>query len=230
MKKFLKIIPKTTFLIMGCVLVLSTCTKDKTPAPVEPCDPNKVYFTNDIQPFINSSCAKSGCHDAITQAEGLNLSTYNGVMEIVKPKNPGGSEIMEVVNSTDPGKMMPPPGNTPLTQEQKNLLSRWISEGAINQTCIKDTGSCVTGVVSYSATISKIMSANCTGCHSGSNLGGGFDLSNYTGVKACANTGKLYNSVAQNGQASAMPKGGAKLPSCDITKIKSWIDAGTPNN
>lgn len=218
-----------SFLIIS-LLVLSTCTKDKTPAPIEPCDPNKVYFTNDIQPFINSTCAKVGCHDAISQVEGLNLSTYNGVMNIVKPNNPGGSKIIEVVTTTKVKDKMPPVGNTPLTNEQVSLLTKWISEGATNQTCTQDTGSCVVGVVSYVSNVSKIMATNCIGCHSGSNVSGGFDLSNYAGVKACAASGKLYNSILQNGQASAMPKGGAKLATCDISKIKSWIDAGTPNN
>jgi hypothetical protein len=27
-----------------------------------------------------------------------------------------------------------------------------------------------------------------------------------------------------------MPQGGAKLPACEIAKIKAWVDAGSPNN
>lgn len=211
------------------LLLLSTCTKDKTPAPVEPCDPNKVYFQNDILPMIVSNCAKSGCHDAITQTEGLNLTSYEGVMKIVKAGKPNDSEIIEVINETDPNKMMPPQGNTPLTAEQKNLISRWISEGAINQTCVKDTGNCVSTNVSYKNDISKIINTYCIGCHGAGNSTG-IDLSNYGGVKSAATSGKLYNSVAQNGQASSMPKGGSKIPACDIQKIKSWVDAGSQDN
>jgi hypothetical protein len=34
----------------------------------------------------------------------------------------------------------------------------------------------------------------------------------------------------QNGQASAMPKGAAKLDQCTINKIALWINKGAPNN
>lgn len=206
------------------------CTKDKTPTPPEPCDPNKVYYQNDILPLVSSSCAKSGCHDAATKADNLDLSTYDGLMSIVKPGRPNDSEIMKVVNETDPNEIMPRPPYPPLTSEQKNKISKWISDGAYNNFCVADTGSCVTGVVSYSADIVPAI-ANCLNCHSGSSPSGGIDLSSYSGVQTVGLNGKLYNAVAQNGQASAMPKPPApKLPACDISKIKSWAEAGCPNN
>lgn len=204
------------------------CTKDKTPAPPEPCDPNKVYYQNDILPLVSSSCAKSGCHDALTKADNLDLSTYDGLMSIVKPGQPNDSEIMEVVNETDPNEIMPRPPYPPLTVEQKNMISKWISEGAYNNFCVSD--SCVIGVVSYSADIVPAIS-NCLNCHSGSSPSGGIDLSTFSGVQTVGLNGKLYNAVAQNGQASAMPKAPApKLPSCDISKIKAWAEAGCQNN
>lgn len=213
------------------ILIFNGCTKDKTPVPVEPCDPNKVYFQNDVFPIIASNCAKSGCHDAITHEEDLNLSTYNGIMKIVKPGNPAGSDLMEVINTTSGEKAMPPPPNTALSQTQKDLISRWISEGALNNYCSNDFANCNVDSVTYSATVSKIMTTNCIGCHSGSNLSGGFDLSNYAGVQKAAVSGKLYNAIAQNGSAVAMPPSPSmKLASCDIKKIKAWIDAGSKNN
>jgi uncharacterized membrane protein len=221
------------FTLVSLVLlsaILWQCTKDKTPVPPEPCDPNKVYYQNDILPLIASGCAKSGCHDATTAAEGLNLGTYNGLMEIVKPGNPAGSEIMEVLNETDPGKIMPRPPYPPFTQEQKDLISKWIAQGALNNYCVADTGACTTGTVSYSNDITALLT-NCQSCHSGTSPSGGINLSNHAGVKTVGDNGKLYNAVAQNGQAKIMPPTPApKLASCDISKIKSWVDAGCPNN
>ena len=211
-------------------LVLWQCAKDKTPVPPEPCDPNKVYYQNDILPLISSGCAISGCHDAATASDGVNLSTYSGLMEIVKPNNPSNSEIMEVLNETDPNKIMPRPPYSPFTQDQKDLISKWISQGALNNYCIADTSACLTGTVSYSKDITVALS-NCQSCHSGSSPSGGINLSNHAGVKIVGDNGKLYNAVSQNGQAQAMPPAPAnKLPACDISKIKSWVDAGCPNN
>lgn len=227
----MNLIQKFKFLF-ACVfigLLVHACTKDKTPAPPKPCDPNTVYFQNDILPFINSTCGRTNCHDEISQVEGLVLKSYEGVMKIVKPNNPGDSELMEVIIETDEGKRMPL-GDSALTNEQINLISKWILQGAKNTVCTQSSVKCDSGTVTYSGVISKIMSNNCIGCHKPGNLGGGFDLSSHAGVKDCAATGKLYNAVAQNGQAQAMPKGGTKLSNCNISAIKSWIDAGTPNN
>jgi hypothetical protein len=49
-------------------------------------------------------------------------------------------------------------------------------------------------------------------------------------VKPYITNGKLINSILQNGQASAMPKNGAKLDACTINKIIVWINKGALNN
>ena len=216
------------------ILISSTvlyygCRKDKTPVPVEPCDPSKVYFQNSIKPIISSNCAKSGCHDAITREEGLDLSTYSGIMKIVKPGKPSSSEIMEKLNETDPTDRMPPAPESALTQEQKDLIARWIREGAMDSYCEQDTSNCSALNVSFANEVAGIVNLNCKGCHSGNTVNGGVNLSDYTGVAAAAKSGKLYNAVAQNGQAVPMPPSG-KLPPCDLKKIKAWIDEGMKNN
>ena len=217
--------------VVGSSIFIYSCAKDKTPAPVEPCDPNKVYFQRDILPIVSSNCAKSGCHDAATKVEGLNLSTYNGVMSIVVPGKPGSSELIEVINATKAKDLMPPAPNTPLTAEQKTKISQWISDGALNEVCVSDSGSCTTTTVSYAKDVSKIITTNCVGCHGGGTISKNIDLSSYNGVKSAASSGKLYNSIAQNGSASPMPKAPAqKLSACDISAIKIWVDAGSLNN
>ncbi|HQQ93499.1 MAG TPA: hypothetical protein PLQ93_03015 [Bacteroidia bacterium] len=211
------------FLMLG---LITACTKDKTPAPPEPCDPNKVYYSNDIFPIMASSCAKSGCHDATSKQEGLDLSTYKGLMEIVKPGNPGGSKIMEVINLVNNEKSMPPLPNPPLSQSQKDMISKWISEGALNNYCVNSN--CNTDSITYTKDI-KDMLVNCQACHSGSVISKGVDLSSYAGTKAAGQSGKLYNAVAQNGMATAMPQAPApKLSDCNVSKIDAWVKNGMP--
>jgi uncharacterized membrane protein len=215
--------------LASCAILYYGCRKDKTPMPVEPCDPNKVYFQNSIRPIINSNCAKSGCHDAITREEGLDLSSYSGIMKIVKAGRPSSSEIMEKLNEANPTDRMPPAPESALTQEQKDLIARWIREGALDTYCEQDTSNCSAVNVSYTNEVASILNINCMGCHSGNTVNGGVNLSDYPGVAAAANSGKLYNAVVQNGKAVPMPPSG-KLAACDLKKIKAWIDEGVKNN
>jgi uncharacterized membrane protein len=219
--------------LLTTLALISGCTKDKTPIPVSQennCDPNHIYFQNDVLPILNSNCAKSGCHDAITHEEGINYSTHAGAYGTIKPGDLGDSELYESITSTDPDDMMPPPGNTQLTDEQLDILAQWIIQGGLNDECTEgDSSSCTTANMSFANDIAPIISTNCNGCHSGSSPSGGINLSNYSGVAAIAASGKLYNSVAQNGMAQAMPQT-SKLSDCNINKIKSWVDAGYPNN
>lgn len=192
------------------------------PPPVATCSPDTVYFQNTILPLINSSCAMSGCHDAITHKEGLNLTTYNGIMAAgVKAGNPGGSKLYSVIANNS----MPPKGSTPLTVTQKDLISKWISQGAKNNVC----NGCDTATFTFSGAVSPMMNTYCKGCHNPASLGGGIDLSTYAGIKAAAN-GRLMGSITHASGFSAMPKGGSMLSSCQITQVQKWITAGTLNN
>jgi len=211
------------------IVLLISCAKDKTPRPVEPCDPTKVYFNRDIKPIIASNCAKSGCHDAITRADGVELSTYEGIMQQVKAGKADDSDLYEVITDSEEDDRMPPKPNTPLTATQINLIRNWINEGALNLTCSEDTSACDVTAISYKDNISIIINTNCLGCHNSSNLSGGISLADHASVQGVALSGKLYNAVAQNGAATAMPLGG-KLSDCDIKKIKAWVDSGSLNN
>lgn len=196
------------------------------PPPASTCSPDSVYFVNEIMPIISSNCTMSGCHDNITHADGVNLTTYAKIMQYVTPGNATNSELYKIIIKTD-GDRMPPPPMLPLTAEQKAKIQKWINQGAKNNNC---TGSCDTTVFTYSGAVKSIMSNKCAGCHNPSNLGGNVDLSAYNGVKTAALNGTLYGSVAHQPQYSAMPKNAAKLPDCEITQIQKWINAGALNN
>ncbi len=222
-------------LAFTAIALVTGCDKDKTPIPLSDngggnCDTNHIYFVNDVLPILSSNCAKSGCHDAISHEEGINYTTHAGAYGTIKPGDLGDSEMYESITSNDPDKIMPPPGNTPLTDEQMDILAQWIIQGGLNDVCTEgDSGSCSTANMSFLNDIAPIISTNCNGCHSGSSPSGGINLSNYSGVAAVAASGKLYNSVAQNGMAQSMPQT-SKLSNCNINKIKAWVDAGYPNN
>ena len=188
-----------------------------------------VCFQSDILPLFQSNCAKSGCHDAATRTEGYQLNSYASIISRgINPGNAGSSKIYEVINDNDPGKVMPPPPNQPLTAAQKSLIAAWITEGARNT--INCNNSCDSSIFTYSGSILPMLQSNCLGCHSGTAASGGFIvLDSYINVKTQVTNGRLYASVAHTGP-NPMPKDGNKLSDCKIAQLRKWIEAGAQNN
>jgi len=95
---------------------------------------------------------------------------------------------------------------------------------------IDENSICDTAIVTYSSSVNPILTAYCTGCHSGANAPLGIMLDNYTGVKAEVTANKLLAVITHAPGVSPMPKNGNKLNDCNIAKIRIWIAAGAPNN
>jgi len=194
------------------------------------CDPNTIYFEQMIRPLLNSNCAVTGCHDPITAEDDVVLSDYQNIISTgeVQAFNPFESEIIEVLFETDPDDKMPPPGNTPLTTEQRNLLIDWINQGAQNNSC--EASVCDTVNVTFSQSVMPIIAENCTGCHSGNNPSGNISLTNYAQISNESTNGKLLDAMKGNPNAVAMPLNSPLLSDCRISIIEIWINNGTPNN
>ncbi len=196
------------------------------------CDPDTVYFENDIYPILISNCAISGCHDAETHEEGINLSTYAKVMSshIMKPSDPYDSEFYDVVTETG-DDLMPPPPMASLTDEEIALIILWQEQGALDNSCTD----CDTSAVTFSGTILPIMNAYCTGCHDASSPSGGISLTAYLGTGSndgivdVASDGRLMGALNGDVGFVAMPPG-SMLPQCLIDQIRIWVDAGYPED
>ncbi|MBG9375627.1 hypothetical protein I5907_05240 [Panacibacter sp. DH6] len=183
-----------------------------------------VCFEADVLPIFQTSCAKSGCHDAATHEEGYVLDSYaNIVKKGIDPGRPNDSKIFEEIVDGD----MPPNGEPNLTNEQIATIRQWILEGAKNT---NNCSSCDAAVFTYSAAIAPIMTTNCVACHSATLQNGGVNLSTYEGVKSAANSGALIGTVTHAAGFSPMPQGGNKLSDCNIAQIQQWIDDGMKNN
>jgi len=198
--------------------------------PDTPGTPNCVYdgtvcFESSVLPIFLSSCAKSGCHNAASKKDGYNLSTYSSIVSKgISPGNASGSKLYKVLFAT--GEDLMPP-NAPLSKAQKDSIALWINQGAKNTTNCNCT--CDTTKFTYASVIQPLLSSTCVGCHKPGSLGGNIDLSTYASVKTQAANGELLGSVQHSVGYSPMPQGG-KLSDCQISQIKSWIDAGSANN
>ncbi len=89
---------------------------------------------------------------------------------------------------------------------------------------------CDTAAVTYNTTIVPVLSSYCFSCHAGNTPSGGLRLDSYSAVQLQVANGKLWGAVSHAPNFSPMPKNANKLNSCNLAKLKKWIDAGAPNN
>ena len=100
----------------------------------------KLEFNRDIRPILSDRCFQCHGPDEKTQEAGLRLDTPEGAYAILKdsdklraivPGKPDESEFIHRIFTDDPDEMMPPAkSELRLSLEEKNLLRRWIAEGA----------------------------------------------------------------------------------------------------
>lgn len=194
------------------------------------CNPDSVYFSNQILPILISNCTQSGCHNDQDREEGIILTSYQKLVSTVENatlNNWDENDLLGVLIEDDLDKRMPY-GKPPLPQAQIDLIGRWVAQGAKNNACNENAGQCDTANAKFISFVQPLIQIRCQGCHSGSSPQGGLKLENYTDIKAVANSGQLYTVVTR--ATNWMPKGGQKLDACTTDKLKAWIDAGALNN
>jgi hypothetical protein len=118
-----------SLLISGLLVSLLLQHRSVAQGPVE--------FNRDIRPILSSNCFDCHGMDAKKRKAELRLDTAEGAMAnhdgsaAVKPGDVTGSSLWSRITSNDPDVVMPPPeSKKSLTDAQKELLRRWIEEGA----------------------------------------------------------------------------------------------------
>lgn len=197
--------------------------------PAANCSPDTVYFHQTILPLITSNCAMSGCHDAISHKEGVNLTDYTNIMREVKVASPTSSDLYKCLNETGDERMPPAPA-AEFSLSNKAIVLKWIQQGAKNNSCVASAINCDTTGVSFSAAVFPTLKTYCTGCHSGATPSAGIDLNSHAAVKVYAANGKLMGSINHSAGYKPMPSSTSKLGTCEISQIKAWIAEGTLNN
>jgi hypothetical protein len=96
-----------------------------------------VQYARDIQPILSAHCFTCHGPDEKNRKAGLRLDQSASATKELRSGNraivPGKSEDSELiarVNATDDDRMPPPRGHKPLKDAEKELLKRWIDEGA----------------------------------------------------------------------------------------------------
>ena len=107
-------------------------------ATVLTCSASPVNFSQEVLPILSENCFHCHGPDAKARKADLRLDTKEGAFHknadgaaaIVAGK-PDLSTLVERIFSKDSEELMPPPkSNRKITQQQRELLKRWVEEGA----------------------------------------------------------------------------------------------------
>jgi uncharacterized protein DUF1549/cytochrome c len=97
-----------------------------------------LHFNRDVRPILSEHCFACHGRDANARKAGLRLdlrekavaTAESGAIPIV-PGKPDASEVARRIFNSDESQLMPPPSTgKPLTPAQRDILRRWIAEGA----------------------------------------------------------------------------------------------------
>jgi hypothetical protein len=91
-----------------------------------------------------------------------------------------------------------------------------------------DNIECDTLGITYENFVADLMTLHCDACHNPGSPSGNIITSDYNDLLVIINNGKLHGAVNHLPGYSPMPKGGNKLPDCDISKLNSWLNDGYP--
>jgi hypothetical protein len=103
-----------------------------TPSVARADDPDKVDFTRHIRPILSDKCF--ACHGPEEKKAkgGLRLDVRDKAIEVgaIVPGKPQDSELLKRIHADEKQRMPPLKSNKTLTAAEKDLLKRWIEQGA----------------------------------------------------------------------------------------------------
>ena len=117
------------FGILAAVLLLPALI----PTGIAAQSPEKISYNRDIRSVLSDKCFFCHGPDQNKRKGKLRLDVREEAIkkEAFVPGKPSDSELIKRIFTTDPDDLMPPPeSHKTLTPAQKQLLRRWIAEGA----------------------------------------------------------------------------------------------------
>ncbi|MCB9169522.1 MAG: hypothetical protein H6597_06390 [Flavobacteriales bacterium] len=195
---------------------------------VASCDPDTVYFEQQVFPLITAYCTgvgdgEAGCHNAARHAGGVDLHDHAHIHAYVQPGFPTASDLYGVCASG----WMPVGYYALLDSAQLQSIATWIAQGALDNSCPE---ACDTVEVTYSGDLAPLLESHCLGCHQGAPPPSGVSLDSWSACSAAALNGTLAGDVFNMDGHNAMPPAGPALTACQKDEILTWIQHGAPDN
>lgn len=111
------------------------------PSPTPAAEGEPVVFQRDVLPILSNNCFSCHGFDASGREAGLRLDLRDGAIanldsgaQAIVPEKPDASELIRRIESADESELMPPKkSGRSLTAQQREILRRWIAQGAAYQ-------------------------------------------------------------------------------------------------
>lgn len=114
---------KITFSLLATTILFAACKKENL--VTYDCTGLTPTYTTTIKPILDANCAISGCHNASSQADGINLSTYSGALSA------NSSEILGCIEHAS-GYTAMPQGAAKLSTASRQAIYCWVQNGRPN--------------------------------------------------------------------------------------------------
>ena len=105
--------------------------------PLQAADAQKIDFNFQIRPLLSDRCFTCHGPDSRARKKDLRLDTHDGLFKkledgqfVVKPGDTNKSELVRRIFATDDDQMPPEKSKRVLSEADKNLLKRWVAQGA----------------------------------------------------------------------------------------------------
>jgi hypothetical protein len=108
--------------LLAILLVAGTASSAEAPPTVR--------FGRDVLPILSENCFQCHGPDEKARKAKLRLDTQEGARAVLAPGKDGKSKLLRRINAPPEDVMPPPRTRRKLTVAQKDLLRRWIDEGA----------------------------------------------------------------------------------------------------
>src|SRR4029079_16980086 len=118
-----------SFASVGRFVVVVSCLSVAQNSRAE----DELKYNRDIRPILAENCFSCHGPDSASRKAGLRLDKRDAAIEkgAITRKEPDNSTLVERIFSDDPEVVMPPKAiHKELTAAQKDILKRWIADGA----------------------------------------------------------------------------------------------------
>ena len=195
----------------------------------------KLVFKNEIQSLLADKCGH--CHSQTTRKGELDLSSLEGIQRGGESGDPLIAESLEesrLWQVIEDGEM-PPDGEPPLSEQQRQRLHRWLGSAA---DWSADQWSEETPITQHD--VLPILLLRCNTCHGPQRRQGGLDLRSRSSMLRGGDRGPALvpgdadaSLMIQRVESEACPPGDQLLKffvrrptQAEIGKLRQWIDAG----
>lgn len=214
---------------LSCWLLVGACAGVATAEDVE--------FAADIRPVLAARCGK--CHGENVHKGDLDLSSIAGIRrggesgESLVAATLDDSLLWNMIDGGD----MPPEGEPPLSDAERNVIRRWLESGAAE----KSLGDGEPETI-HQHQVLPIVLLRCTACHGPRLQQGGLDLRSRASMLAGGESGPAMipgdadaSLMIKRVESEACPPRDQLLkffvrrpPESEIDILRRWIDAGAP--